>query len=361
MTCSLKENPPEEPSMDSTDMVITITDVQAKTMGLEFGKLKNLLLSRSVNSSGYIDTPPRNKAKISSIVSGKVVRINYLVGDSVKKGNEIIRLESIEFLEIQKNYISVKSNLKFLEDNYLRQKKLSEENVSAKKVFYQSERDYFTAKAEFEYISKKLDLLHASKTEIEKGNITPYLSIQSTINGYVTEIHTVLGEFVDAEDVMAEVINPEHLHAELNVYEQDVLKVKIGQKVEISTRIDTISIMGEIFLIGKELEEDSRSLPIHVHIPENENLLPGMFVEGKILLDEMRVLAIPEEGILREEGMSFVYVLMNNMNNLYTLKRKVVIPGEENGGMVAVQFPDAADTSKLIAVKGVYYLSSDIN
>jgi cobalt-zinc-cadmium efflux system membrane fusion protein len=361
LSCDGSNNQTEKTSPGSDNLVINISEDQAKAIGLEFGKLKKLLLSSAVISNGYLDTPPQYKAKISSIVSGKIVKVNYLVGDYVRRGSEIIRLESIEFLEIQKNYIAVKSNLKYLEDDYLRQKKLSEENVSAKKLFYQSEKDYFTALAEFEFINKKLDILNVSKEEIEKGNITPYLSIQSTINGYITGINTVLGEFVSAEDVMVELIDPRHLHAELNVYEKNVLKIKKGQKVEISTKIDTMSFTGKVFLIGKELDEDSRSIPVHVHIPENKNLLPGMFIEGKILLGERNVLAIPETGLLREEERSYIFVLLEHVNNNYVIKKVVVKTMEEKNDMVAIEFPGTMDTSRMVAIKGVYYLSSVTN
>ena len=357
ISCHPKEKTSEEPFVESIDLDISVSNEQAKAIGLEFGKLQNLLLSNSVECNGYLDTPPQYKAKISSIVSGKVVKINFLVGDYVQKGKEIIRLESIEFLEIQKNYISVKGNLKYLEDNYLRQKLLSEQNVNAKKDFLQSEKDYFSAKAEFEFIRGKLDLLHAPKNEIEQGNISPFLSIRSTINGYMTHLNTVMGEIVDAEDIMAEIINPEHLHAELNIYEKDAAKIKKGQKVEISTKMDTSIILGEIFLIGKEFDQNSRSIPIHVHFPENKNLLPGMYIEGKILLEEQYHLAIPQEGITRDEQRSFIYTLMETQSDAYILRRNSVTTGEEKNGMVALQFPDEVDTSKLVAIKGVYYLS----
>lgn len=357
ISCNPRENTSEEPVNGSNDLSISVSNEQVEAMGLEFGKLQNLLLSNSVECNGYLDTPPQYKEKISSIVSGKVVKINFLVGDYVPKGKEIIRLESIEFLEIQKNYISVKGDLKYLEDNYLRQKLLSEQNVNAKKVFLQAEKDFLSAKAEFEFINGKLDILHAPKKEIEQGNISPFLSIRSNINGYLTRLSTVMGEVVDAEDIMAEIINPEHLHAELNIYEKDVSKIKKGQKVELTTKMDTSIFIGEIFLIGKEFDQNSRSIPIHVHFHENKNLLPGMYIEGKILLEEKYHLSIPQEGIIRDEERSFIYTLMETQGDSYILKRNSVITGEEKNGMVALQFQDEVDTSKLVAIKGVYYLS----
>ena len=357
-TCRSTDKVPAEIVADSGIDVVRVTREQADAMGLQFGKLKQMIISNTINANGLIDTPPENRAKISSIVSGKVLRINCLVGDMVKKGSEIILLESLEFLEIQKNYLTTKSKLKFLEDNYLRQKKLSEENVNARKVFLESESVYLSAKAEFEFINKQLNIINANKDEIEKGNFTPYLSISSPIEGYISAIFTTTGEYVDAEDVIVEVINTAHLHAELKVYEKDILKVKKGLQVEIATKIDEIELTGEVFLVGKELDPETRSIPVHIHLSSEENLVPGMYVEGKILLDERDVLAVPEEGLVREESRTFIYMLMKEADNELFLKRTSVVIGEVKDKMVAVEFPAPVDTSMMIATTGVYYISS---
>jgi len=357
-SCRSTDNNPGGIVADPDINVVSVTREQAEAIGLQFGKLQQMMISNDINANGLIDTPPENRARISSIVSGKVLRINYLEGDEVKKGSQIILLESMEYLEIQKNYLTAKSNLKFLEDNYLRQKKLSEENVNARKVFLESESIYLSARAEFEFINKKLSILKANKAEIEKGNFTPYLSISSSIDGFISSINTTSGEYVDAEDVMVEVINPNHLHAELRVYERDMLKVRKGQKVEITARIEEIELTGEIFLVGKALDPDTRSIPVHVHLSNEENLVPGMYVEGKILLDEQSVLALPEEGLVREESRTMVYMLMEEKENELILKRIRVIPGEEKDKMVAIEFPSPIDTSKMVAISGVYYISS---
>jgi len=362
MSCTPEATQSLESTNDFKRGQITVTKEQAKAIGLEFGKLDVLFVSKGIAAYGYLETPPQNRAKISSNVSGNVTNVNYLVGDYVKKGNEIIRIESIEFLVIQKNYITMKSALKYLEDDYMRQKKLAEQNVNAKKIYFKAEKDYLSAKAEFELADKKLDILQASKQEIQKGNISPYHSIRAPISGYVSEMYSVISEFINAEDILVEIINPEHMHAELNVYESDALKIKKGQKVEITVpQNEDLNMIGEVFLVGKELDEQSRSVDIHVHIPEKDNLLVGMYIEGKILLDPQNVIAIPEKGLIQEEDASYIYMMTSQTENDYTIKKVFVNPGIENNGLVAIEFTEEVDTTQMVAVSGIYYLSSSTN
>ena len=359
ISCSPRDNQPDEKEIPIDGDYFTITTEQAKTIGVDFRKLEYMELSEVVTANGFLEIPPQNKAIISSNVSGKTMKINYLVGDYVKKGSEIIRIESIEFLEMQKNYSIIKSTLKYLEDDYMRQKTLSEQNVNARKVFLQAEKDYLSAKAELESMNQKLDLLQADRRAIEEGNVTPYLSIRSPIQGYVTHVNTAIGSFVEDRGILAEIINPEHLHAELNVYERDILKLRKGQQVEIRIpQIEDLKIRGEVFLIDRELDEDARTATVHVHIHENERLLSGMYIEGNVILDNKKVLAVPEEGLVREENSSFVYFLMDQSGENYTLKKEFVNVDFEQQGMAAIHFINKVDTTRMLAVGGVYYLSS---
>lgn len=64
-----------------------------------------------------------------------------------------------------------------------------------------------------------------------------------------------------------------------------------------------------------------------------------MYIEAKILLEERYQLAIPLEGIIKEEKRSFIYTLMESQGDSYILRRNPVISGEEKCGMVAVAVP----------------------
>ncbi len=67
--------------------------------------------------------------------------------------------------------------------------------------------------------------------KLEKGEIQPTVNLYAPISGYVTEVNVNLGKYVSPTDVMFEIVDTEHLHAELTVFERDVPRLKIGQKV----------------------------------------------------------------------------------------------------------------------------------
>ena len=79
---------------------IKISKEQAAILGLEFDHLEKIQITSGISVNGYFATPPENTAFISSNVSGKVIRVNFQIGEKVKMGSEVVCVESIEFLEI---------------------------------------------------------------------------------------------------------------------------------------------------------------------------------------------------------------------------------------------------------------------
>jgi len=339
---------------------IPVTESQMEEMGLDIGYLQKDMIAEGVAVNGYLDTPPQYKANVSSIIGGRIVNIHFLPGDYVRKGQEIVRLESPDFLRLQQNYIEARGELKYLRNEYERQKTLSENNVNARKIYLQAERDYQSKIAEFTALGDQLKLLNVDAENLQPDRLSSIIRLRTPISGYISEIFPTLGEYVHTESDVFRVVNPEHLHAELNVFEKDILKIRKGQKVEIRLPQMTDSVMmGEVFLVGKELDEESRSLNVHVHMEEHRELVVGMYVEARILTSEKEVFVIPNEALMVEERGSSIFIVTSKSGNEVRFKKIPVRTGTEREGKTQVFLSEGVDDDTQIAISGVYYLSSN--
>jgi cobalt-zinc-cadmium efflux system membrane fusion protein len=339
---------------------IPVTEAQMKEMGLDLGYLQKEFIAEGVAVNGYLDTPPQFKANVSTIIGGRIVNIYFLPGDYVRKGQEIVRLESPDFLVLQQNYVTARGELNYLKDEYERQKKLSENNVNARKIYLQAERDYQSKIAEFSALESQLKLLDVDAENLQPDQLSSIIRLRTPINGYISEVFPTMGEFVHTEGDVFRVVNPEHLHAELNVFEKDILKIKKGQKVEIKLpqMKDTV-IIGEIFLVSKELDEESRSLNVHVDIEENQELVVGMYVEGRILTSEREVYVVPNEALMVEEKGSSIFMVTSKSDTIIRFKKIPVHTGTEREGNTQVFLSENVTDETQIAISGIYYLSSN--
>ena len=108
----------------------------------------------------------------------------------------------------------------------------------------------------------------------------------------------------------------------------------------------------EVFLVGNNVRND-RSITIHGHLEEdNEELLPGMFVNAHIEIGAHLQYAIPEEGIVRFEGKNYVFISIGQrkegeelMNDFEMVE---VVTGNEEDGYIAISLED--DSQKINAL-----------
>lgn len=357
-------NSGNQPGNESTDPgvqeEIPVTQSQMEEMGLDIGYLQKELIAGGVSVNGYLDTPPQYKANVSSIIGGRILAIQFLPGDYVRKGQEVVRFESPDFLRLQQNYIEARGGLKYLKDEYERQKKLNENNVNARKIFLQAERDYQSKIAEFAALGDQLKLLGVDPENLQADQLSSIIRLRSPINGFISEIYPTLGEYVHAESDVFRIVNPEHLHAELNVFEKDILKIRKGQNVEIRLpQMQDSLIRGEVFLVGKELDEKSRTINVHVHIEEREDLVVGMYVEARILTSEGEVYVIPNEALMVEERGPSIFIVTSKSGDVVRFKKIPVRTGMEREGKTQVFLSEQVDDNTQVAVSGVYYLSSN--
>lgn len=297
----------EEGSKEEVHLVQKQMDV----MGIELGKFQHLNLSTTVKSNGQLELPPQNKASLSAVMGGRVKSVNVLEGDYVTKGQVLAALEHPDFVEMQEQYMTATSQLSFLEKDYQRKKKLFADSISSAKGFQQAEAEYLAALAEANGLKAKLQMLDIDIGAVAKGSFLSAAPIRSPINGYVRKIEINMGKYVQPEQEMFEIVDNEHIHIDLMVYEKDMNKIGKGQKVIFSLTSSPDSIFeGSIFAVGKSFEREPKAMVVHAEIDNKTgNLLPGMYVDARIVTNADTVLAIPNDAIVSDGGLSYIFVL----------------------------------------------------
>lgn len=314
--------------------------------------------------NGVLDVPPQQLVSISVPLGGFIKNTSLLQGSKVRKGQIIATVENLDFIQIQQDYLEAKGQLELTKLDYERQQRLAKENVNSQKTLQQSKTNLSTWQAKYSGLREKLKVINLNIESIENGNVTSFINLYSPINGYVTEVNVNVGKFVNPSDVLFEIVDTEHLHAELIVFEKDVRKIKIGQKVRFTLANETKERMATVYLIGREIRED-RTVRIHCHIDsEDTELLPGMYLSALVETGGALVPALPNESILSYQGKKFIFVAQNEVEDT-TLKNE----GDQHFAMVEIQasnselgyteisLPDSLSKSRIV-FKGGYAILS---
>ena len=357
---SCKESKTEE-ALVKDNKSIMVTVQQFKSSAMEIASPTEQDFEVTIKAAGKIDVPPQNRAKVTTFVGGNVKSTTLLVGDKVTKGEALLTLENTEFLDIQKDYLEVAEKIKYLKSEYERQKTLFDEKITSQKNYLKAESDYRVAKGMYQSLRAKLSLLNISPSNVEKGILTSIITIYSPMSGDIVVMNSNVGMHVAPSDTMLEIIETDHLHLELNVFEKDILKVKVEQDINFTVPEATKEVFhAKVHLVGKSIEGNDRTINVHGHLDDKmkQRLITGMFVEAAIVVDSKKGLAIPTEALITENNKNFVLLLYEEKNNSYFFKKVAVKIGEKSEKYVEIISSDQIDSSSKILIKGVFDMAN---
>jgi cobalt-zinc-cadmium efflux system membrane fusion protein len=368
-SCSKKsENTAAAASVDTTKAEaqpeqIKITSEQFKNLSPEIGHFSETSMDDEIKATGMVDVPPENLASVSIPVTGFVKTIyanNALPGRFVTKGTTLATVESLEYIQMQQDYFQAAAQAGFLEKELERQQTLSAEDVGVKKKLQQAESEFNSNQALLKSLEAKLKIIGINTTNLKKGDILSVINITSPISGYIKNTNINTGKSVSPNDVLFEIISKEHLHVELKVLEKDAYKIQKGQKVLIDDQRLGSNVSATVFLVGQAFENDTKAINIHVHLDneqQEQKLIPGMFVNARILTGTRKARTLPESAVIRAADGNFILVL-EKQNNKEVVFRKIPVKlGTIQGQNIEVELTENLDPQVSVVINKVHFLS----
>jgi cobalt-zinc-cadmium efflux system membrane fusion protein len=340
-----------------------LTPIQFSSSNMELGKLVTKPFHEIVKATGMFDVPPENRATVSTYFGGAVTHIDILPGVQVKKGQTLFTLENPDFIQIQQDYLEAKGQLAYLKSDFERQKNLVKDNVTSEKNFLKAESDYTVTRVKLESIGKKISLMGIDPKKLTLENIRSTINISSPISGFVTQVNIARGAFLVPSQTAVTIVDTDHLHLELNIFEKDLPKVKIGQSIKFTLQEDYSTIYdATVHLVNKTVDSENRTVGIHGHL-SNESLsskfYPGMYFEANIFTTSQTKTALPQEALVEVDGKYFVLVLSNSSDEGFTFLKKEIKIGSSDNGYVEILNTNELKVNSEILVKGAFNLMTE--
>lgn len=352
-SCGNKKEP-ETQAAAVNETTVHLTDAQLKNANISTGKPEQKNISSVLKVSGAIDVPPQNMVSISVPLGGYLKTTQLLPGMQVRKGQSIATMEDQQYIQLQQDYLTARAKLVFSEGEYNRQRELNQSKAVSDKVFQQAEANYKTDKVLVKSLSEKLKLIGINPETLDENSLSRSINIYSPIDGYVSKVNVNIGKYANPSDVLFEIVNPVDIHLALTVFEKDVDKLYVGQKLVAYTNSNPAKkYTCEIILIGKDLAQD-RSVEVHCHFEQyDSSLIPGMFMNAEIETKNNTASALPEEAIVSFEGKQFVFA-EKGTNDFELLEVKT---GTTENGFTEIFWNDAgAESTRTYVIKGAYTL-----
>ena len=301
-------------------------------------------------------------AHIGSTLPGRVVELAVRLGDSVKKGELLLVVESPQLGEAQSEYlqklIAAQTTIATVElaKNALdRAKRLYDENrgialdeVQKREVEYKvAQAALKTAESTAVAAENKLHVLGMTQEAVEavkaSGEVNPRFPIVAPISGEVVEREVTLGELVNPErEKLLVLANIETLWVLADVPEAHLPEIALGAKAWINAgSLDPHKHEGQVSYVAPMIDPHTRTVSVRVAVEcEDRSLKPGMFVEVEISSTDRNnpepppVVAVPDAAVQTVEGVSAVFVPVPDEPN--TFAKRAVSVGKAVAGLVPV-------------------------
>lgn len=351
--------------------------------GIRVGVAKKRKLTSHVVAPARLSFNAEAMAVIGAAVQGRVAEVKVRSGDSVKKGDELLIVESPELGEAQSDLLQKRTAVVTAEgavepaqSAFDRAKTLFDKTqgislteLQKREVEYKTAQNaLLTARAAAAAAENKLTLLGMDKPSIDQlvktSKINPLYVVRSPLAGTVVERAINLGELVKPErEKLLVVADTSVLWAVVDVPEARLREVTKESKVTISVAAaGDRTFDGTISHIAPSVDEATRSIKVRVEVKGDPSLKPGMFAQAEITSKakgdggEDEVLAVPDAAIQTVNGSTAVFLPVKGEENTFAVR--LVSTGSTVGGMVSIV--SGLNEGERIVTAGTFILKADL-
>lgn len=328
---------------------------------LKLGAVSRQPVAETLRVAGRIDFDEHNLARIGATITGRVTEIDAWLGQVVKKGDVLARLNSSELSSQQLAYLKARAQLELNRRNAERAKSLFESDVIGAAELQRRESEYQISVAEARAAADQLQLLGVSPAAIERlgaqGAINSVMPVSSTMDGIVVERRLAQGQVVQPADTLFVVANLGRLWAVAQVPEQQVSQVKAGQSVSIEVpALGNEKLVGKLIYVGQTIDPDTRTVLVRTELDNRDGRLkPAMLASMLIEAKPVERLVVPAGAVVRENDEDHVFIAEGE-GEFRLVKVKL---GPEQGGQRVV-LSGLKGQEKLV-VEAAFHLNNERN
>jgi len=283
--------------------------------------------------TGTVNPDISRAVPVISLAAGRVVEIDARLGDTVKKGQVLLKVQSADISGAFSDYQSAVADEKLANTQLDRSKLLYDRGAISQNDLQIAENTEDKAKVAVENTAQKLRVL-GTPTLDRPSNL---VEIRAPISGIITDQQVTNAAGVQglASPNPLTISDLSYVWILCDVYENDLANVRLGERADVRLNAYPDQVFaGIISNIGPVLDPNIRTAKVRLEMRNPGLMRPGMFVTATFhgRKTERRT-AVPAAAILHLHDRDWVYVPMDD----HRFRRTEVVGGDMlPGGMQEV-------------------------
>lgn len=245
------------------------------------------------------------QSTVSAQVTGRVVEVNYDVGDYVRKGQVIVRIDQTEAAQVVAGSEAQVAQAQAAFEN-ARAALLRSRELAAQKFISQAALD----KAEAEYRVAEAQLKAAQAGASQASTTRSYTVVVAPYSGVVSARHVEVGEMATPGKPLMTGFDPRDMRVIASVPQYKVVEVRASPRAMVEVPSLNRWIQARSITVLPAADPRTHASRVRLDLPENvRDVYPGMFARVHFTVGRARKLVVPVSAVVKRSEVSGVYVV----------------------------------------------------
>ena len=331
--------------------LIKLSEDELKRSNVRAEAIEETTLSGELTLTANVQANQDALAHVSPRAPGRIIAVYANLGTSVKAGQPLAMLDSLEVGEAHSAFLQAASEARLAAAAFARAEKLHAEQVMPTKDWQRARYENEKAHAQLAAATDKLRMLGVTPQGERAVSTFP---VSAPISGTVTEKHAVLGELAKTDESLYTVVNLSTLWITANVSEKDLAVVRVGAVARVSVAAwPGQNFAGKVTYVGATVDKETRTVAARIEVPNRDGRLkPDMFATAVLPTGATsKALTLPESAVTLLQGLPTVFVREG-----VGFEARAVELGDRAGGRVTVK--SGLKAGEMVVTEGVYALKA---
>lgn len=245
------------------------------------------------------------QSTVAAQISGRIVDLRFDVGDRVKKGDIIARIDeraATQALAASEAQVrSAEATLTNARAQYERSRQLFTQKFISQAALDKSEADFKAAESQMRAM-----LAGAGQVATERS----FATIVAPYSGVVSARLVQLGEMATPGKPIMTGFDPSSLRATATVPASEVAAIQAGGKARVEIPAIGRWIEGKSVTVVPAADPRTHSSEVRIELPEDvKGVYPGVFARAHFIVGRAARLMVPLEAVLHRSELTAVYVV----------------------------------------------------
>jgi membrane fusion protein, heavy metal efflux system len=297
------------------ERLVKLSQKEIQEFGIKLAVVGEGKLKAHLGLTGEIAVDADRFAHVTPRLSGVVRQVNKTLGDQVSPGEVLAVIDSRELADAKANYLAAREKEALARAKFRREKDLWEKKITSEQEYLDAKQALAEASIMRRSTEQKLHALGLSDDFLRKlpyhpDQLLTRYEILAPIKGTIVKKHITLGEKVKGESEIFALADLDKVWAMLTVYQKDLARVALGNRVRVSATQGSAKSAGVIDYISPLVDETTRTATARVVLDNAKRIWrPGVFINGQVDTGAIEVkLLIPTSALQALDGETVVFI-----------------------------------------------------